>query len=293
MTSNQGAELQKTSSAPTARLVDPIHATRPPAPSDVWDHRAYPTWRADIWKLIEDFADADVKKAFLNSPPKYVVCDDLSWLDDIVYAVRNQEIDSKALLSERLRKRYKALRAVHGTRTTNIPKFYHDGLLPMVPELLHAQAREIFLGGEFPELTESLLQQAIEAVGSDLREGRVWFEANEEMLIAQAGHYMLYGSEYVTAIAAHLLGNRDYRQVLKNYGKPTLFVCDVPLELISEGILREFAGGALESVFQELLDGPEFVADRWRGAGFYIRKPLTAEHLVGHYHPDVRRDPMR
>lgn len=270
-----------------------MHASRLPAQPDVWDHRAYSTWRAEIWRLIEDFADADVKKAFLDSPPKYVVCDDLSWLDEIVYAVRNDEIDSKALLSERLRNRYRALRSVHGTRTANIAAFYRDGLLPMVPELLHAQVREIFLGDEFPELTESVIQKAIEAVGSDLREGRVWFEANEEMLIAQAGHYMLYGSEYVTAIAAHLQGYRDYRQVLKNSGQPTLFVCDVPLELISEGILKEFAGGALESVFQELLDGPEFVPDRWRGAGFYIQKPLSAEHLVGHYHPDVRRDPFR
>ncbi|BDT74175.1 hypothetical protein os4_37280 (plasmid) [Comamonadaceae bacterium OS-4] len=285
--------MQKTSPASAARLVAPIHSERSPAPEDVWDHRAYSTWRNEIWKLIEDFVDADVKKAFLECPPKYVVGDDLSWLDDIVYAVRNDEIDSKALLAERLRSSYRALRAVHGTRTDNIPKFYHDGLLPMVPELLHAQAREIFLGGEFPELTESMLLNAIEAVGSELREGRVWFEANEEMLIAQAGHYMLYGSEYVTAIAAHLQGYRDYRQVLKNSGQPTMFVCDVPLELINEGILKEFAGGALESVFQELLDGPEFVPDRWRGAGFYIRKPLSAEHLVGHYHPNVRRDPLR
>lgn len=275
------------------KLVEPIHAERPPAPTDVWDHRAYSTWRAEIWKLIDDFADADVKKSFLDCPPEYVVCDDLSWLDDIVYAVHNDEIDSKALLSERLRSRYRALRAVHGTRTNDVAAFYRDGLLPMVPELLHAQARAIFLNAQFPELTESMLQKAIEAVGSGLREGRVWFEANEEMLIAQAGHYMLYGSEYVTAVAAHLQGGRDYRQVLKNSGQPTLFVCDVPLELISESILREFAGGALESIFQELLDGPEFVPDRWRGAGFCIHKPLPAEHLIGHYHPDVKRDPFR
>jgi len=292
MTSNQEAELQKKSSASATRLVSPIHANRFPAPADVWDWRAYPTWRAEIWKLIGDFADADVQRAFLDNPPKYVVCDDLSWLDDIVYAVRNDEIDSKALLSERLPGRFRGLRAVHGTRTTNIPRFYKDGLLPMVPEQMHAQVREIFLGGEFPELTESMLQSAVESVGSGLREGRVWFEANEEMLIAQAGHYMLYGSEYVTAIAAQLRGKRDYRQVLKNNGLPTLFVCDVPLSLISEGILREFAGAALESVFQELLDGTEFVPERLRGAGFYIRKPLFAEHLVGHYHPDVRRDPF-
>ncbi|MDO8774856.1 MAG: hypothetical protein Q7K57_40350 [Burkholderiaceae bacterium] len=138
-----------------------------------------------------------------------------------------------------------------------------------------------------------MLQKAIDIVGSDLREGRVCFEANEEMQIAQAGHYMLYGSEYLTAIAAHLGGGRDYRQVLKKDGQPTLFVCDVPLDLIGEGTLLEFAGEALESLFKELLDGSEFVRDRWRGAGFCIRRPLPAEHVIGHYHPTVRHDPLR
>lgn len=284
--------MQEVSQAHTPRLIEPVHAARLPAPLDVWDHRAYSTWRAEIWTLIEDFAGADVQAAFLDHPPDYVVGDDLNWLDDIVYSVQNTEVNSKVLLAERLRRRYRALRAVHGTRTANVTAFYKDGLIPMVPEQFHAQARTIFLSGEYPELSESMLQKAIDAVGSDLREGRVYFEANEEMLIAQAGHYMLYGSEYLTAIAAHLGGMRDYRQVLKNGGQPTLFVCDVPLDLIGEGTLREFAGDALESVFQELLDGPEFVRDRWRGAGFCIRKPLLVKHVIGHYNPTVRRDPL-
>ena len=57
--------------------------------------------------------------------------------------------------------------------------------------------------------------------------------------------------------------------------------------------LREFAGDALESVFQELLDGPGFEPDRWRGAGFCIHKPLPPAHLIGHYHPVIKRDPFR
>ena len=112
------------------------------------------------------------------------------------------------------------------------------------------------------------------------------------MLIAVAGHYMLYGSEYLTAIAAHLGPKQDYRQVLKQRGSPVAFICDVPLDLINEHTLKEFAGCALESIFQELLDGSEFRPDRWRGAGFSIREPLSPEYLVGHYFPVISRDPL-
>jgi len=147
-----------------------------------------------------------------------------------------------------LQERYRALRAVHGTRTSDLGTFYKGGLKRLQPEFFHDQAREIFLNGDYPELSEEKLQDAITAVGSELRSGRVYFEANENMLIDLCGHYMLYGSEYLICIAANLDGPRDYRQVLKTRGVPTLFICDVPLELLSERTLQEFAGDALESI---------------------------------------------
>jgi hypothetical protein len=273
--------------------MDSAYNDRPPAPLDVWNHRDYSTWRTVIWELIQDVVNPEVRSAFLASPPQYVVCDDLSWLNNIVCEVTGEEADTKALLAQRLRRRFRALRAVHGTRTADLGEFYRQGILPLVPAQFHLKAHEIFLGGEFPELSEEDLDTAIRAGGSNLREGRVYFEANEEMLIAFAGHYMLYGSEYLLAIAAHLgTSHRDYRRVLKRRGTPTLFVCEVPLELISERTLQEFAGDALESVFQELLDGPNFRRDRWRGAGFSIRCQLSPACIVGHYHPVITRDPF-
>lgn len=267
---------------------------RAPAPPDVWDYRAFTTWRSDIWELIGNFAHVEnVRIAFMRNPPEYVVSDDLSWLDCIIHRTHGEYVDSKFLMTQGLRKRYKFLRAVHGTRAEDVEVFYRDGLVPLVPESFHNQAREIFLSGQYPELTEKSLQAAIATVGADLREKRVFFEANEEMLIKQAGHYMLYGSEYLTAIAANLGDRIDYRQILKKRGLPTLFVCDVPIDFIAERTLQEFSGAALQIVFQELLDGPDFQIDRWRGAGFYIQKPLPPGKLVGHYHPEIRHDPLR
>jgi hypothetical protein len=268
------------------------HPNRPTAPDSVWDWQAYSTWRSVVWDLISDTVDDRVRSAFMKSPPEYVVGDDLSWLDDIIRSVQGFEVASKSLLADRLGQRFKALRAFHGTRTSDVAGFYRNGLLPLDPGTIHAQARAIFLSGAFPELRAVDIETAIQAVGSDLRAHRVFFEANEEVLVAQCGHYLLYGSEYLTAIAAHLSGHRDYRQVLKSRGEPTLFICDVPLPLIDGHALLEFAGTALANVFQELLDGEDYAPERWRGAGFCIKQPLLPEYIVDHYHPVVSRDPF-
>jgi hypothetical protein len=266
-------------------------AERPVAPDKVLDWPSYSTWRDVVWSLIADVVDADVRATFITTPPKYVVSDDLRWLDKIVWAVKRQRIESKALLAERILERYASIRSVHGTRTADVGGFYRNGLIPLDLNAARKTANETFLGGQFPELNAEKVDAAIRAVDPSLREGRVWFEANEPMLVEQCGHYMLYGSEYVIGIAAHLSGPRDYRQALKRVGTPTIFVCDVPWSLIGHGTLTEFAGCALQCVFEELLEGRDYEPDSWRGAGFCIHQALPPECIVGHYHPSVR-DPL-
>jgi hypothetical protein len=167
--------------------------------------------------------------------------------------------------------------------------------LPLKPDEFHQQARSLFLGGSFPELSEGDLEAAIATVGTDDRTGRVWFDGNEQMLVEECGHYMLYGSEYLIAIAANLRGHRNYRQVLKTLGTPTVFVCDVPLELAGDPLVQELAGTVIEMIFQELLGGKRFSLDeyRHRGMGFSIRKQLPPECLIGHYHPVIKYDPLQ
>lgn len=282
--------MEKTETIP--RAVSARHAEREPAPSDVWDWQAYGTWRDVIWQLLADVIDDSVRQAFLDAPPEYVVGDYLDWLDSTIERARGLEVDSKELLADRLQRHFRAIRAVHGTRTSDLASYYTKGLLPLDPESIHARARAIFLSGEFPELSEDAVRRAIADVGTDLRDRRVFFDGNERMLVEECGHYLLYGSEYLIAIAAHLGNGRDYRQVLKRFGQPTVFVCDVPLKMIHPSWIAGMAGSALAAVFQELLDGEDYVVDQESGAGFCIHQPLGPEWIVGHFHPDVRRDPL-
>jgi hypothetical protein len=277
----------------SSRLLSTTASERQPAPKHVWDFDRHATWHPDIWSLVSDFIGPDVKRAFLNNPPGYLVSDDLSWLDNLVLQVRGIHIDSKVELAERLQDRYSAIRACHGTSAPTVDSFYEHGIRPLVIEEFHVQARQIFLSGDYPELSEDNLKNAMEHVGPATREGRVYFEANERLLRGMCGHYMLYGSEYLTALAANLGGTRDYRRVLKGRFAPTLFVCDIPLEDLHPGTVAEFSGVALESIFQELLDGPTYTPDKWRGAGFSIRVPLESYCIVGHCHPTITRDPLR
>lgn len=144
------------------------YSERPEAPKHVWDWQAYSTWRDVIWELIGNVVDEGVRRAFLASPPEYVVCDDLGWLDDIVWSVRGDEVDTKSLLTDRLSQRFKAFRAVHGTRTSDLASFYAKGLLPLNPDAIHERARTIFLEGDFPELNHEKVENAIREVGLDI-----------------------------------------------------------------------------------------------------------------------------
>jgi hypothetical protein len=165
----------------------PEHAKRPPAPDHVWDYQSVASWRGTAWRLAGDFLDEAVKADFLKNPPKYVVCDDLGWSDDIITRISGYLMDTKTEMSVLLREQFTHIRAYHATSAQNVDAFYSKGLLPLDADAANNRARQIFLGGAFPELNEENLQRAIAGIRRDLREGRVYFEANERSLVGDCG----------------------------------------------------------------------------------------------------------
>lgn len=217
------------------------------------------------------------------------------WLADLLPPGERPEVGSEveAKLVRKLTRRFSYLRAYHACSPKSVASYYERGLVPLDAQAVAALAKELFLSGDFPELDEAQLNEAITRVGTATRVGRVYFDLDEELLIEHCGHYLLYGSEYVLAIAAQLERSqkRKYRQLLKGMGKPTIFVCDVPWKLISAQTKREL----VQRVTREAIDlvGRPSYRVSTQDFGFSIRKTLPPQQIVRHYHPQNISDPYQ
>lgn len=271
----------------TERLAD-----RPAPPDDVFVYTLVDSWRDRIWRMIADVVTEEVCNEFVADPPEYVVSDDLSWLNDLILRVTGQTTDMRALMAERLSVGYRAFRACHGTRTDDVGQFYRDGLRSLRADDAEARARALWLGGQFPHATDAKLQAAIAEIDArgqaGGREGRLYFAADEQSLITRlggSGHYLVYGSEYLFCLGIRLVGRWETKQSLKAIGRPTVFVCDIPMSMLRDTMICDFGGLILKYIFSELIEEMDTRALS-PGAGFTVSVScdLPPEHIVGHYH---------
>lgn len=242
--------------------------------------------------MLEDLITAEVKDAFVGDPPEYVVSDDLSWLDGIIYEVTGRIVNMKELVTDRFANEYRAFRAGHGTRTNDVTPFYRHGLRYLRADEIEDRARAIFLNGQYPLGNEARLQDAIDDVDarktSGGRQGWLYFAADERSLITRmggSGHYLVYGSEYLYCLGIRTIGDWETRQALKSIGRPTIFVCDIPMSMMRPHTLDEFAGMIIEYLFCELADLPCHALSAGSGSALSIAQDLPGRCIVGHYHP--------
>lgn len=282
------------------RLIPEDPSDRTPLPESVFCYPMVSTWRGRVWGMLSDLIDDRVIENFKKHPPEYVVSDDLSWLDKIISTTLGIDTDIKEVTAERLQNEFQYFRAAHATRTDDLSQFYKNGLKILRASTIEDRARVLFLNGRFPEATEHLLQKAIDDIDarnlSCGREGRLYFCAVEENLFTRygsAGHYLIYGSEYLYCIGTRVAPHFSARKILSEIGRPTLFVCDIPFDLMRHATVKEFAGMILEYLFCEIIDGQEAHAlSPGAGSALSLTVDLPASFIVGHYHPAKIYDPL-
>lgn len=263
----------------------------------VLEWRTFNIWSKQIKRITRDLLSKDVLEEFKSENAPEIYSDDIGWLEDIVERVNPEAAggDLEHELTIRLMKYYSAVRAFHASCPHDVMSYYEKGLLPLDPEAARIAVKGHFLGGDFPELSESNLDAAIKDTSLETREGRIYFNLDERFLIEHCGHYLLYGSEYATGVAASLNRNRtdktkNYKKSLKNLGRPTMFICDVPWDMISEGTKSELTRTFLAELFRHLKT-PSY-RPTMIDFGFSIRHRLPSAQIAGHYHPEEVRDPI-
>lgn len=268
-------------------------------PADVFCFPLVDSWKARIWDLLRGHVTDEVKSEFIRNPPEYVVCDDLSWLDDIIFEVTGETTDIKEWTADRLGQEYRAFRASHAMRTNDLAQFYRTGLRCLRAEEIEDRARSIFLNGRFNYATEDRLREAIDDIEarktSGGREGSLYFCADERSLITRSGgsgHYLVYGSEYLYCLGIRVVSEWEAKRALKEIGRPTMLVCDIPMRLMRPHTLQEFAGSILEYLFCELVGRESHALGPGSGSALSLTVDLPPEHIVGHYHPAKIHDPL-
>jgi len=189
-----------------------------------------------------------------------------------------------------LKSHYKYILAYHGCRPTNISSYYQSGLLMLDKKKYNELFMRIFNKNDFKEISQEHLEEAIQEMNNSQREDQLYLTIDDRGLLEDAGHYMIYGSEYIMSLTASLSGilNYDYIPYLRNIGNPTIFKIKIPLSIIQTSDLQEL----LPCFFRQ------WVYNKSRGIvtthpldfSFLLKENILPENIIEHYHPKEIRD---
>jgi hypothetical protein len=192
---------------------------------------------------------------------------------------------STALIQRRLAE-YESFISFHSARPVDVASYYEKGLELAQVEKLNAQARERLLSSRYGEITSAILERAI--TEASIYHDQTLFLVLDEREIS--GHYLIYGSEHICGIAASMTreAGLDCRQLLKNFGTPTVFRVALPPEIIPGDQIHELAEYLRESSWEER----KRVRPPMIDFSFILKQPVAAEHILDHVHPESIPDPL-
>lgn len=242
----------------------------------------------------------DVIASFRQNSPRRVLVGSLEWLRPYLGAGHKAITDNKLskIITVALNDAWTHIRAFHGCSVSDVSSYYSLGIKPLNLEKTNEWARHYFLS-VCPRLNNGSMSHAIERLGSDYDardDERVFLALDCLHLLENCAHYLIYGSEYLIALAADLRPEDrkgeacDFRRYLKGRGIPTVFVCNIPFNRMDFSALVELGQLLLAETFRGLIDPNHTPLSR--RFGFPISGTLEPEHIVAHFHPDLSQNPL-
>ena len=166
---------------------------------------------------------------------------------------------------------YTHLRGYHAGRPTDVGDYLTFGIQLFNQENMRQKAASLF-GKTLPEIKD------LEDERNFSSSKEIYFCISTSELINNSGHYLCWGSEYFAGLASSLDRNifGQHHRKLEETGIPTIFICDVPIELIPMYLLDDLAGYNVR-----------------HHCSFWIRESLSADCIVGHEHPKQFFNPVQ
>lgn len=187
------------------------------------------------------------------------------------------------LLAEELE--HSTLRAYHGCRTTDAGSYFREGL--RIHDRTEMTARLRAIVESHPELNwiKARIDSFISEINNTRDIGRLYVSADDGSLRKHAAHYLIYGSEWITAV----LGPPGHR-VLRSIGVPTFIEVDLPLHMSNPETLTAFARKMLSEWTRLTCNLPDWSAPI--DFTFEFQRTIPANCIVGHSHPTELKDPL-
>ena len=278
------AKRQLGQPVPTGRRDTAAHA--PPGDLIIWTHSQ--DWGRKVERLLSDHLTVSVKRRLRGMDTDCFYSDDLKWLEQ---ALGNgplgcciDQVLADALLGWRVR-------TYHACRPRDVLTYLNFGLRCLRPEEAIQEFRRIVnLHERLSVLRDDVaLASVLARVETDYRTGRVFVGLDDRDLLEGAGHYLIYGGEYLSALLGQA-GGLDFQSVLKLEGIPTVFVIDLPSSLIRQSDLREFARLLLSQWAKNLVSRRPIAPEE--DFSFDVRCDIPALCIVDHHHPNRILDPL-
>ena len=177
------------------------------------------------------------------------------------------------------------MRTFHGCRTADAGSYFRGGLRVHDRAAMTAQVKTIVTGSEELRWMRDRVDAAIAEIENELDPGRLYVVADDTVLLKRAAHYLIYGSEWVSAV----LGAAG-RRVLLQRGAPTLLEIDLPLRMSSVQTRTELATKMLREWTRLACNRPDWSAPI--DFSFCLRTDIPAAWIVCHSHPAELHDPL-
>jgi hypothetical protein len=224
-------------------------------PTSVWALPDITEWRDSFIEMIEKihpFSDLCLKLTASRCSINQTI--DSDTLNSIVSDVKGHECDFLELMVFEFRVKYKYVRAVHASKPVDIESILKKGLSVFSVDDYFLMAKSIFLNGNYPSITIERVRCAVEKTAYDgpRRLNKLHFFLTENY--RQSMHYFEYGSEFMCAVACNLGVKSQYVENQKIKGFSTMFLCNIPVENISDNLLCQCLLDAISYLFNPLLE---------------------------------------
>jgi len=258
----------------------------------IWKNLA--TWQGLIRQIIPDGLKSEIPSEIPKARDSFEYIDDFTHFKKFYSEFADYSLLEDAFLTA-FPLSFRFVRMFHCCRPPNTETYYCEGIRVLNSSEANDKFRKHFLGNpRFPRISGHHIDGAISYMAdSSTRHGHVYFGLDDRFLIRDAGHYLIYGSEYIQSLATFIEGEVGYdlKSELKEVGKPTIFQVNMPVGKFEIEEIRKLVQNALPAWAYCIAHGRNEPGEI--DFAIVIREGLPSEFIVGHYHPEEIPDPLR